>query len=85
MEIRGEVYIPLKDFEAFNDALEAQGKARLANPRNAAAGSLRQKDPAMTAERPLAMLAHGVGFLERGDSGFEAPDTQFDWYRRLES
>lgn len=85
VEIRGEVYIPLKDFEAFNDALEAQGKARLANPRNAAAGSLRQKDPAMTAERPLAMLAHGVGFLERGDSGFEAPDTQFDWYRRLES
>lgn len=85
VEVRGEVYIPLADFEAYNAELESQGKAALANPRNAAAGSLRQKDPAMTAQRPLAMLAHGVGFLEVGDSGFEAPATQFDWYRTLES
>lgn len=84
VEIRGEVYIPICDFEAYNDKLEAEGKPRLANPRNAAAGSLRQKDPAMTAQRPLAMLAHGVGFLEVGESGFEAPTSQFAWYRLLE-
>ncbi len=85
IEIRGEVYIPIADFEAFNAELAAAGKPTFANPRNSAAGSLRQKDPAMTAKRPLAMLAHGVGFLEVGDSGFEAPTSQFAWYRLIES
>ncbi|WP_415856664.1 NAD-dependent DNA ligase LigA [Sinomonas sp. G460-2] len=64
VEIRGEVYIPQKAFKEFNDALIADGKAPLANPRNAAAGSLRQKDPAETAKRPLSMFVHGVGVRE---------------------
>lgn len=61
LEVRGEIYMPSKEFEAFNDTLVASGKPPLANPRNAAAGSLRQKDPAKTAERPLSMFVHGVG------------------------
>lgn len=61
VEIRGEVYIPTKAFNEFNDALIAEGRAPLANPRNAAAGSLRQKDPAETAKRPLSMFVHGIG------------------------
>ncbi|MCH6471036.1 NAD-dependent DNA ligase LigA [Sinomonas sp. 5-5] len=64
VEIRGEVYIPTKAFNEFNEALIADGKAPLANPRNAAAGSLRQKDPAETAKRPLSMFVHGVGVRE---------------------
>lgn len=61
VEIRGEVFIPSKAFLEFNEALVAAGKAPLANPRNAAAGSLRQKDPAETAKRPLSMFVHGIG------------------------
>jgi DNA ligase (NAD+) len=61
MEVRGEVFIPSKAFAEFNEALIEAGKAPLANPRNAAAGSLRQKDPAETAKRPLKMFVHGVG------------------------
>nr|WP_022871803.1 NAD-dependent DNA ligase LigA [Nesterenkonia alba] len=61
IEVRGEIFMPTADFEAFNEKLVAAGKAPLANPRNAAAGSLRQKDPAKTAERPLSMFVHGVG------------------------
>ncbi|WP_235780440.1 NAD-dependent DNA ligase LigA [Sinomonas notoginsengisoli] len=64
VEIRGEVYIPTKAFTEFNEALIAAGKAPLANPRNAAAGSLRQKDPAETAKRPLSMFVHGIGARE---------------------
>lgn len=61
LEVRGEIFMPSKEFEAFNEQLIAAGKPPLANPRNAAAGSLRQKDPAKTAERPLSMFVHGVG------------------------
>lgn len=64
VEIRGEVFIPSKAFVEFNEALVAAGKAPLANPRNAAAGSLRQKDPAETAKRPLSMFVHGIGARE---------------------
>ena len=64
MEIRGEVFIPSKAFAEFNEALIEAGKAPLANPRNAAAGSLRQKDPAETAKRPLQMFVHGIGARE---------------------
>lgn len=64
LEVRGEIFMPTEDFEAFNARLVEQGKAPLANPRNAAAGSLRQKDPAKTAERPLSMFVHGVGARE---------------------
>lgn len=61
LEVRGEVFFPIEAFNQFNDALEEDGKQRFANPRNAAAGSLRQKDPRVTASRPLSMVVHGVG------------------------
>ena len=61
LEIRGEVFFPIKAFNDFNDSLEEEGKERFANPRNAAAGSLRQKDPRVTASRPLSMVVHGIG------------------------
>ena len=61
LEIRGEVYMSKADFEALNERQEASGGKIFANPRNAAAGSLRQKDPAITAARPLRFLAHGWG------------------------
>lgn len=61
VEVRGEIFIPSADFAAYNAALIEAGKAPLANPRNAAAGSIRQKDPAETAKRPLQMFVHGFG------------------------
>ena len=64
IEVRGEVYMRTADFEALNDRLAAAGEKIFANPRNAAAGSLRQKDPAITAARPLRFFAYGVGLVE---------------------
>lgn len=64
LEVRGEVFFPTAAFEKLNDELVAAGKAPFANPRNSAAGSLRQKDPRITAQRPLAMLVHGIGTHE---------------------
>ncbi|WP_431783308.1 NAD-dependent DNA ligase LigA [Streptomyces chumphonensis] len=64
VEIRGEVFFPMDRFEELNARLVEEGKAPFANPRNAAAGSLRQKDPRVTAGRPLRMLVHGIGALE---------------------
>ncbi len=64
VEVRGEIFISSAEFAAFNESLIADGKAPLANPRNAAAGSLRQKDPAETAKRPLSMFVHGIGVRE---------------------
>jgi DNA ligase (NAD+) len=61
LEARGEVYIPLDRFEEFNGRQEAEGKRPFANPRNLAAGSIRQLDPRITAERPLAIFCYGVG------------------------
>ncbi|MEU9735546.1 NAD-dependent DNA ligase LigA [Streptomyces sp. NPDC048002] len=67
VEIRGEVYFPMDEFQELNARLVAAGDKPFANPRNAAAGSLRQKDPRVTATRPLHMVVHGIGALE----GFE--------------
>jgi DNA ligase (NAD+) len=78
LEVRGEVFFRLADFEALNAALVEDGKTPFANPRNSAAGSLRQKDPAVTARRRLRMICHGVGHTE----GFR-PDTLHDAYLAL--
>src|SRR5690606_12579981 len=75
VEVRGEVYLPVEAFDALNAALVADGKAPYANPRNTAAGSLRQKDPRVTATRPLAMTCYAIGALEWGDA---APDPRLD-------
>ncbi|MEK0306455.1 NAD-dependent DNA ligase LigA [Bifidobacterium favimelis] len=66
VEIRGEVFMRFDDFNALNEQQEAEGKAPFANPRNAAAGSLRQKDPRVTAGRKLSFYAHGLGTLRWG-------------------
>lgn len=74
LEIRGEVYLPTADFAVMNERQIELGAKVFANPRNAAAGSLRQKDPAVTATRPLALLAYQLGRLEGvpATSGFAA-------------
>jgi DNA ligase (NAD+) len=61
LEVRGEIYFPVAKFEDLNASLVEGGRAPFANPRNAAAGSLRQKDPRITASRPLRVVVHGVG------------------------
>jgi len=61
IEVRGEVFFPLAAFAELNDSLEEAGKTLFANPRNAAAGSLRQKDPRISASRPLSIVVHGIG------------------------
>ncbi len=78
LEIRGEVYLPLKAFAQINEGLVEAGKPPFANPRNAAAGSLRQKDPRVTASRPLDLTLHGIG----ASRGFE-PETQSQAYEQL--
>jgi DNA ligase (NAD+) len=69
LEVRGEVFFPVAAFEELNAAQVAAGKAPFANPRNAAAGSLRQKDPRVTAQRALAMYAHGFGAVRWPSGG----------------
>jgi DNA ligase (NAD+) len=64
LEVRGEIHYPVAAFEAMNAAREAAGEARFANPRNAASGALRQKDPEITRTRPLALIAHGMGAVD---------------------
>ncbi|MBV9722321.1 MAG: NAD-dependent DNA ligase LigA, partial [Mycobacterium sp.] len=78
LEVRGEVFFRVADFEALNAALVEDGKTPFANPRNSAAGSLRQKDPAVTARRKLRMICHGLGHSE----GFR-PATLHDAYLAL--
>lgn len=80
LEVRGEVFFRVADFEDLNAGLVAEGKPPFANPRNSAAGSLRQKNPAVTARRNLHMICHGLGRSE----GF-SPKTLHDAYRALKS
>lgn len=67
LEVRGEVFMPLAGFKRFNELVEARGERPYVNPRNAAAGSLRQLDPRLTAQRPLDIYFYGVGYFERGN------------------
>ncbi len=78
LEVRGEVYFPVAAFEQLNAGLVEQGRAPFANPRNAAAGSLRQKDPKVTATRPLRLVCHGLG----ARTGFD-PERQSQAYDAL--
>src|SRR5882757_7031501 len=80
LEVRGEVFFRVADFEDLNAGLVAEGKPPFANPRNSAAGSLRQKNPAVTARRRLRMICHGLGHAE----GF-TPKTLHDAYRALKA
>jgi DNA ligase (NAD+) len=79
LEVRGEVYMPLSGFNAFNERLTAEGKKTAPNPRNAAAGSLRQKDPSITASRPLSIWVYGSGYREGG--GPETHTEMLAWLR----
>jgi len=78
VEVRGEVFLPVAAFEKLNASLAEAGKAMFANPRNSAAGSLRQKDPRVTASRALGMVCHGIGARK----GFE-PTAQSHAYEAL--
>ncbi|MGY1619906.1 NAD-dependent DNA ligase LigA [Geodermatophilus sp. SYSU D00691] len=78
LEVRGEIYFPVEAFADLNASMVEQGKAPFANPRNAAAGSLRQKDPRVTASRRLRLIVHGLG----AHDGWQ-PENQSDAYVRL--
>ena len=98
LEVRGEVFLPAAAFERLNESLQEAGKPAFANPRNAGAGSLRQKDPRVTASRGLDAIVHGIGrVVGSGDGEISgtaagpseaghlegAPDSQSGWYERL--
>ena len=98
LEVRGEVFLPEAAFERLNESLQEAGKPAFANPRNAGAGSLRQKNPRVTASRGLGAIVHGIGrVVGSGDGEISgaaagpgeaghlegAPDTQSGWYERL--
>jgi DNA ligase (NAD+) len=82
LEVRGEVFLPVTAFNELNERMADQGRPLYVNPRNTAAGSLRQKDPRVTASRPLDLILHGVGEV----TGLaDPPPTQSLWYERLNS
>lgn len=74
LEVRGEIYMPKAGFEALNQQAEEKGEKAFVNPRNAAAGSLRQLDPSVTAKRPLVLCAYSIGHTE----GWIQPDSHYD-------
>jgi DNA ligase (NAD+) len=84
LELRGEVFLPVRVFDELNAKLTEAGKPAFANPRNAAAGSLRQKDPRITASRPLDAIIHGLGRVDGMPAG-EAPETLSGWFEKLRS
>ena len=79
LEARGEIYLPVKAFEELNEQLTERGQRPFANPRNAAAGSLRQKDPAVTASRPLKLWTHGLGYA--AGMRFQSHSQSLEWMR----
>lgn len=80
IEVRGEVYMPKAGFERHNEQARLSGDKPFANPRNAAAGSLRQLNPKITASRPLAMYCYGIGAYE----GDKLPDSHFEQLQQLQ-
>lgn len=82
LEVRGEVFMPQAGFEALNEKALEKGEKTFANPRNAAAGSLRQLDPKITSQRPLVLNAYGIGVYESDD---ELPNTHFARLQWLKS
>lgn len=80
LEVRGEVFMPLKGFAALNQSQRKKGEKIFANPRNAAAGSLRQLDPAVTADRPLEIFCYGIGEVSETNL---IPDAHYDLLMRL--
>jgi len=93
LEVRGEVYMPVAAFHQLNERQAEAGKPLYVNPRNTAAGSLRQKDPRVTATRPLSLIVHGLAVPGAGAESMPAPEdeavpdnvptTQSGWYERL--
>jgi DNA ligase (NAD+) len=94
LEVRGEVFLPVAAFHELNERQAEAGKPLYVNPRNTAAGSLRQKDPRVTATRPLSLIVHGLAVPGAGvESGMPVPEdeavpddvpvTQSGWYERL--
>ena len=81
IEIRGEVFFPIAAFNELNESLEEAGKQLFANPRNGAAGSLRQKDPRVTASRPLSVVVHGVGARE--GISFDSQSAAYEELKKL--
>ena len=81
IEIRGEVFFPIAAFNELNESLEEAGKQLFANPRNGAAGSLRQKDPRVTASRPLSVVVHGVGARE--GVSFDSQSAAYEELKKL--
>ena len=79
LEVRGEIYMPKAGFEAFNAKMRAMGEKTFVNPRNAAAGSLRQLDPRLTAQRPLDIFCYAIGLVEGG----VMPETHFAILQQL--
>ncbi|HEX2848901.1 MAG TPA: NAD-dependent DNA ligase LigA [Acidimicrobiales bacterium] len=82
VEVRGEIYMPIASFEALNDRQLAAGQRPFANPRNSAAGSLRQKDPSITATRDLSFWSYQLGAVEDGPEFTTHTDT-LEWLREL--
>jgi DNA ligase (NAD+) len=80
LEVRGEVYIPKREFELYNEQARQLGEKTFANPRNAAAGSLRQLNPRITASRPLAIYCYGIGASE----GLSLPESHFEQLKLLQ-
>jgi DNA ligase (NAD+) len=81
LEVRGEVFLPVAAFHELNERQAQAGKPPYVNPRNTAAGSLRQKDPAVTATRPLGLILHGVGAIA-GERA-QRPTSQSGWYDQM--
>ncbi len=85
LEVRGEVYMRRDDFEALNEKQREKGEKTFVNPRNAAAGAVRQLDPGIAAQRPLSFFAYGLGEVTPAEQGGPQFDTHYDMLQTLKS